>query len=200
MPEATSIDALRAAKAALRKSMMAARRTVHRARGAAAAEAVAERFVAALADPLSARPVVAGYWPMADELDVRPLLDRIAALGCPIGLPIVTPRGTPLVFRAWRPGAAMAAGVFGTSHPASDEEVTPHLVIVPLLAFDCAGRRLGYGGGYYDRTLSTLRRGGPVLAAGVAYDVQEAERVPTARSDEPLDWVITETRAIRVAP
>ncbi len=200
MPEAASPDAVRAEKAALRKSMMAARRNVHRTSGAAAAERVAANFVAALADALAARPLVAGYWPMVDELDLRPLLARIHGLGCAIGLPIVTARGTPLIFRAWAPGAAMVAGVFGTSHPASDEEVTPALVIAPLLAFDAAGRRLGYGGGYYDRTLAKLRRVGPVLAAGVAYDAQEVDRVPTTGADQKLDWVVTETRALRFAP
>ncbi len=193
------LDGLSAEKAALRKRMMAARRVVHRAAGAAAAERVAALFVGAFADALAARPTVAGYWPMVDELDVRPLLERVAALGCPVGLPVVTPRGTPLVFRAWRPGAAMVAGVFGTSHPADATEVTPELVIAPLLAFDAAGRRLGYGGGYYDRTLARLRAAGGVLAVGVGYDAQEVERVPTGPSDRTLDAVVTETRVLRIA-
>ncbi len=127
------------------------------------------------AEALAGRPPVAGYWPMVDELDVRPLVHRLHAQGCPIGLPVVTPRGTPLVFRAWTPEAAMVAGVYGTSHPACEDEVMPGVVVAPLLAFDRHGWRLGYGGGYYDRTLAKLRGEGQVLAVGVGYDAQEVE-------------------------
>jgi 5-formyltetrahydrofolate cyclo-ligase len=195
-----TIDALRAAKAALRKEMMAIRRTAHRAAGAAASETVCARFVATFAEALARRPVVSAYWPMGDELDVRPLLHGLHALGCRIGLPIVTPRGTPLIFRAWTPETPMEAGVFGTSHPVPDMRVTPELVIAAFLAFDRRGWRLGYGGGYYDRTLAKLRGEGPVLAVGVGYDAQEVAEVPITPSDERLDWVVTETRAIRAAP
>ena len=200
LPDSATLDRLRAAKAALRKEMMSRRRAAHRAMGPDAAEAVAGRFLAALGETLARRPVVSGYWPMGDELDVRPLLHRLHALGCTIGLPIVTPKGTPLVFRAWTPKSPMEAGVFGTSHPAEDSRVTPELVIAAFLAFDRHGWRLGYGGGYYDRTLARLRTEGTVLAAGIGYDAQEVGAVPTGPSDQRLDWVITETRAVRAAP
>lgn len=145
--------------------------------------------------------VISGYWPIGDEIDPRPLLDSLAARGHPLALPVVGAPDAPLVFRAWSKDDTLMPGPFATRTPGDDApEVTPRVVIAPLLAFDAAGYRLGYGGGYYDRTLAGLRRGpGAVLAVGVAYRDQQVDAVPRAPYDERLDWVVTETAAHRAA-
>ncbi len=143
---------------------------------------------------------VSGFWPMRDEIDTRPLLEALHAGGAVCCLPVVAERAAPLVFRRWAPGDPMADGGFGTRVPAASAPlVTPTKLLVPLLAFDRAGYRLGYGGGYYDRTLAALREASPagsVLAVGVAYAAQEIDDVPHDARDMRLDWVVTETGAL----
>ena len=142
--------------------------------------------------------VVSGYWPIRGELDVRPLLNRLADRNFTCALPVVIGRAQPLMFRKWAPGDQLIDGGFGTRVPANTAvEVIPDIVLAPLLAFDDTGSRLGYGGGYYDRTLRQLRRGGSVLAVGVAFDSQRVDAVPCRDGDERLDWVITQSCAIR---
>lgn len=137
---------------------------------------------------------VAGFWPMGSEIDIRPLMQALAERGHGLALPVTPKRGKPLSFRAWRPGEPLAAGPFGTRQPAAGEAVEPDFLLVPLLAFDRAGRRLGYGGGYYDRTLAALPR---ATALGVAYALQEVREVPAGPDDVRLAAVATETGVIR---
>jgi 5-formyltetrahydrofolate cyclo-ligase len=132
--------------------------------------------------------VVAGFWPMGEEIDIRPLLHALHERGHPIGLPVTPNRGEPLSFRLWRPGDALVREKFGTMRPTGEERV-PAFLLVPLLAFDRSGHRLGYGGGYYDRTLSGLPH---AFALGCAYAVQELDELPVALYDERLDAVATE--------
>ena len=163
----------------------------------AAADAVCARVLAEIAFP--AGSAVSAYWPMRDELDPRPLMHRLAERGHPIGLPVMAGKGRPLVFRAWAPGEALEPGGFGTQVPSSDRpEVRPEVLLVPMLAFDRAGYRLGYGGGFYDRTLAGLRAEGAALGVGVAYAGQEVDDVPHDGNDQRLDWIVTETEAIRI--
>ena len=131
---------------------------------------------------------VAGFWPMGHEINIRPLLHALHARGNPILLPVTPPRGQPLTFRHWRPGDALQPERFGTSRPIGEPGV-PDVLLVPLLAWDGQGRRLGYGGGYYDRTLAALpgRR-----AIGCAYAAQRVPEVPAGLHDMPLDAVATE--------
>jgi len=145
---------------------------------------------------------VSGYLAMQDEMDVLPAILALAAYGWRGCLPVVVGKGRPLLFRAWSPGATLADGVFGTRHPADGaEDVRPDLLLVPLLAFDRAGYRLGWGGGFYDRTLAELRSSGtPVVAVGVGYSAQEVDAVPRDHYDARLDWVVTEADIIRIAP
>jgi len=157
------------------------------ANGAALARHVLDRC------PPPPGALVAGYWPMGDEVDVRPLLAALAERGHPLALPVTTPRGQPLVFRCWRPGDALRGGPLGTSSPAGGEEVQPSWLLVPLLAFDRAGRRLGYGGGYYDRTLADLSG---AAAIGCAHAVQEVPEVPAGPDDAILRRVATEAGLI----
>lgn len=137
--------------------------------------------------------LVAGYWPMGDEVDIRPLLAALAERGHPLALPVTPPRGQPLLFRRWQPGDALRPGPLGTSYPAGGEEVRPDWLLVPLVAFDRAGRRLGYGGGYYDRTLAALPG---AVAVGCAHSVQEMPEVPAGPDDVRLPWVATEDGVI----
>jgi 5-formyltetrahydrofolate cyclo-ligase len=141
---------------------------------------------------LPAGAVVAGYFPIRDEADPRALMSALAARGHPLALPAIIP-GQPLVFRAWKMGDAMRANAqaFNIPEPLeSAAEVTPAVVLVPLLAFDATGHRLGYGGGYYDRTLERFDR---VSAIGVGYSGQEISAVPREPHDRALDALITET-------
>jgi 5-formyltetrahydrofolate cyclo-ligase len=138
---------------------------------------------------------------MPEELNVWPLLRRLHAAGVPLALPVVEGKGKPLVFRAWTPGDAMDKGVWGIPQPKADKPVLePDLLLVPLLAFDRTGRRLGYGGGFYDRTLASLRARKPIVAIGLAYDEQRVDAVPHLDYDQRLDWVLTPSGPIRCQP
>jgi len=135
--------------------------------------------------------VVAGYHPLGAEMDPRPLMERLSEAGATLALPVVLDRESPLVFRAvtgdLEPDALAIPGP-----PAHAPEVTPDIVIAPVLAFDGAGRRLGQGAGHYDRTLRDLRAARSVFVLGLAYADQEVERVPSESHDEPLDAILTE--------
>lgn len=159
--------------------------------------------LAAYAGDLDIQPgaVVSGYAAVEDEADPRELLLLLAAKGHPIALPRIDQRAAPLHFHIWKQGDAMRSGAFGIAEPlATAERVAPSVVLVPLLAFDARGHRLGYGGGYYDRSLAALRARHPIQAIGVAYAGQEVETLPNAAHDQPLDGVITEKGVRRFAP
>ena len=189
-------------KDAFRALARARRRAARQGAPADAAERLADRFEGAMAEMGLDRPsTVSGFWPLKDEIDLRPLLDRLHGQGWTCALPVVTGRDRPLVFREWSPGDGLEEGGFATRHPRrSQPEITPHVVLVPLLAFDVRGFRVGYGGGYYDRTLEALRRAGPVIAAGAAFAGQQMDDVPHGQYDQPLDWVVTEAMAMKVSP
>lgn len=164
---------------------------------ASAGEKAASNLLAAV--PFPAGSIVSAFWPMGDEIDCRPLIHRLHRAGCRIGLPVVVAKGEPLLFRRWTPETRFIPGGFNTEIPSEDEpEVVPQCLIVPLLAFDCLGFRLGYGGGFYDRTLAKLRRLGPVTAIGFAYAGQELASVPRGAYDQALDWLATENFVRRV--
>jgi 5-formyltetrahydrofolate cyclo-ligase len=133
--------------------------------------------------------VLAGYMPMRTEIDPLPAM---AAHRGPVGVPVIMGKGQALMFRSWTPDAAMAAGEFGALVPADGDWVVPRVLIVPLLAFDRRGYRLGYGGGFYDRTLQALRAAGPVTAIGFAFAAQEVSEVPVESTDQRLDLIVTE--------
>ncbi len=166
-------------------------------RAPALAERAKENFIKAMPEMKFASPaVVAGYWPLPGELDIRPLLEDLHARGFAVALPAVVERGSHLVFRRWRPGLELEEGPHGTSHPGpAEKEVRPGVVLTPLIAYDLSGHRLGQGGGYYDRTLEALRAGGEVLAVGFAFAAQRVDAVPHNAYDQPLDWIVTEETA-----
>ena len=182
-------------KAALRRLAKARRAEAYRRSADAAAGEIAEK-VAALA-VLAEPTVVAGYAAIRDELDVWPLLRRLLDLGHVCALPVVEDRAMPLTFRRWRPDDVLVADGYGIPTPLDTAPaVTPRVVLVPLVAFDRRGCRLGYGAGYYDRTLSTLRGNGTIAAVGVGFAAQEVDRVPAAATDQTLDWIVTEAEVI----
>lgn len=146
--------------------------------------------------PFETPAIVAGFWPIKDEIDIRPLMAELANQGCHLALPVVQARGKPLLFRAWSPGEPLEPGVFGTLQPFAHSAVLePDILIVPLLACDEAGWRLGYGGGFYDRTLALLRARRKVTAVGVGFNAQLIAAVPHGPEDQPLDWLLTDQRA-----
>jgi 5-formyltetrahydrofolate cyclo-ligase len=183
------------AKRTLRSAMLAWRAALSEDERRAAAGGLLDQFQ--LEQPIETPCVVSGFWPMREELDIRPLMFELFNQGCELALPVVMAKGQPLVFRAWRPGDPLEQGVFNTLHPSPKREVVePDALIVPLLACDRDGWRLGYGGGFYDRTLRDLRKRRKVLAMGVAFDDQlVAEPVPHGPDDERLDWLLTDRRA-----
>ena len=189
------------AKRALAVRAGAARRAAKRAAGGEAAEAVCGYFLHTLETGFATGPggIIAGYWPLPDELDLRPLLAALDGLGRSCSLPVTAGVDGLLTFRRWRTGDELVPGAYGISEPGPGASlVTPALVITPLLAVDRVGYRLGYGAGYYDRTLALLRRAGPVEAVGVGFAAQLVDHVPHDGADQRLDWVITEHGAIRV--
>lgn len=144
--------------------------------------------------------VVAGYWAIGDEIDVRPLMRHLIDRGHLCALPVVTGPDRPLAFRAWTPDAEMEVGPLGTRHPAAGEDIVPDVLLLPLLAYDDDGYRLGWGGGYYDRTLEALRQTKPgVLAVGAAFAGQRLDRLPRGPYDQPLDWILTEKGLLRIS-
>lgn len=142
--------------------------------------------------------IVSGFFPFKNEISVLPLLAKLASEGWTTSLPVVLGEGQALQFRAWMPGEPTRPGVWDIPIPLeSATEVVPDALLVPMLAFDRRGYRLGYGGGYYDRTLAGLRAMKPITAIGIAYSGQEITEVPHGTWDEPLDWIMTERGAFR---
>ncbi len=170
-------------KALAREAAFAARKVAFAAGQGQAAEILADYLAA------HAGRVLSGYIPMRTEIDPLPAM---AAHQGPVGVPVIIGKAQPLRFREWTPGAAMIEGAFRALIPAEGAWVEPEVLIVPLLAFDAAGYRLGYGGGFYDRTLEGLRARGPVLAVGFAFAAQEVAEVPVDATDQRLDAVVTE--------
>lgn len=137
---------------------------------------------------------IAGYHPKSSEIDCIPLMEKLKARGARMCLPVVTEKHKPLIFRSWEPGQELEQGNYGIMEPlASMPVVVPDMVLVPLLAFNAKGFRLGYGGGYYDMTLQALRKGNEdFVAVGLGYEAQKIARLPVERHDERMDWVVTE--------
>ena len=183
-------------KTTLRKEMARRRRQAIES----APEDLADRLLASFTGvPLPPATVASGYLPIRSELDPRSLMAHLAGAGWRLTLPVVVSANSPLLFRAYSFGDSLVRGRFDTEVPADDRpELRPQLLLVPLLAFDRGGYRLGYGGGFYDRTLYELHRLHHVQAVGVAFAAQEIEQVPRDAMDHCLDWIVTEREAIAV--
>lgn len=159
---------------------------------AAAALAVA-RHAAPLRELCAGRATaVSSYLAIGSELDPEPLVQRLRALGVTIALPVMVAKSAPLEFRAWAAGDPLVAREWGIREPGPEcPVVSPGIVLVPLLEVDGSGNRLGYGGGFYDRTLNRLRSEAGCVAVGLGYSTQRVDAVPHAAYDEPLDYLLT---------
>lgn len=177
------------AKAALRIRARAQRAAIATGSKPDAARAAAGHFLKGIR--LAPADIVSAYWPIREELDCRPLLTELMDALQPVCLPVVVGDDQPLDMRLWEQGAPLYPSGFGTLAPSEiAPRVEPDCIVVPLLGFDSRGTRLGYGGGYYDRTLAAMRKR-PVLV-GFAFSAQELPLVPREAHDVPLDWVVTE--------
>ncbi len=194
-------DTIAQAKQAARVSARAVRAQCHVEQGPGAGEAIATRLMSLLPDLAGGREglTIAGYWAKGDEADVLPALTAVAAAGHATALPVVAGRAWPLIFRLWRPGHPLVPGAFRVMEPMDEAPlVQPDIVLVPLLAFDDRGYRLGYGGGFYDRTLEVLRAEAPTQAVGIGYAGQRVESLPIDAYDQRLDWIVTEQGVRRI--
>ena len=182
---------LAAIKAAARKAAFARRKPLFEAANAAQAGYLSEVLAGYRGVPLS------GFMPIRTEINPLPAMEEAAAHG-PVGVPVIEAADQPLSFARWSPEVEMVAGAFGAMIPVVPVLMEPEIVIVPLLAFNRQGGRLGYGGGFYDRTLEMLRGRRPTLAIGFAFAGQEVEDLPLEATDQPLDLVVTEAGVIEV--
>lgn len=141
---------------------------------------------------------VSVFLPIGSEIDTLPTMRTLADLGHVTALPVVTRKNQPLIFRKWFVGEKLVPGSFGTSEPLSSEpEIIPEVLLVPLLTFDSEGYRLGYGGGFYDRTIEKLEQVAPITTVGVAFSGQQVDTVPRGPHDRALQWIATEKKLIK---
>jgi 5-formyltetrahydrofolate cyclo-ligase len=179
-------------KKQLRASALKVRKEVFGQQGAMASAAVAVHGLTFLEPGLQQGAIVSGFCAIRDEFDPDHLIERLNGDGYQIAMPVMQGKDQPLVFRAWAPGDSMATALWGIQEPLPDQPVLdPDIVLVPLLAYDAQGHRLGYGGGFYDRTLARLRAIKPIIAIGIAYGEQMVDAVPHSDYDQRLDWVLT---------
>lgn len=157
---------------------------------------IADHLEQAIGDPAGLR--VSAYWPFRGEPDLRPLLERLAQRGARTALPVVVGRGRPLVFRAWRQGERLERGAWGIPVPAAGAELVPDVVISPVVGFDPSGFRLGYGGGFFDRTLAAMD--GRPRVFGVGYGVAAIATIHPQPHDIPMDAIITEEGRLPAPP
>jgi 5-formyltetrahydrofolate cyclo-ligase len=182
------------AKAALRRQAIARRDALPADMRAAAAQAIATRPFPVAIPPGA---IVSGFMPLKSEINPIPLLRNLAEAGARLGLPAVAGKGKPLIMRAFAFGETLASGVWGIREPKPDApQVDPDILIVPLLAFDRRGHRIGYGAGYYDMTITALRALKAIVAVGIAFAAQEIADVPNTPRDARLDLVLTENEVI----
>jgi 5-formyltetrahydrofolate cyclo-ligase len=179
-------------KQQLRTAALAARDVLSEDERKAAAEMIAARGL-----PFAIQPgaVVSGYAPIRSELDPIPLMRELAGQGARLALPVILARGHSLSFRAWSPGDRLTLGSLGIPEPSpAAAELVPDVMLVPLAAFDRAGHRIGYGGGYYDYTFSHLRKVHHVIGVGLGFAIQQIKAVPALSHDAVLDYVLTERK------
>jgi 5-formyltetrahydrofolate cyclo-ligase len=187
-------DPLADLKASVRRDAVARRDALPAAERLAAAEAIAARpFPLPILDGV----IVSGFMPLKTEINPLPLMRALAAQGARLALPVIDGRGKPLVMRAYRFGDELNSGQWGIKEPKPEAgDVAPDVLLTPLLAFDRAGNRIGYGAGYYDMTIAKFRAAKPVFAVGLAYAAQEIPTVPVTERDARLDLVLTEREII----
>jgi len=186
-------DDIEQTKAALRIKAHEARAALNADERQAASRAACEHFFQSMT--FESGEIVAAYWPIRDEMDCQPILIRLMDAGQPVCLPVVMGDNEPLQLRLWEEGAPLYPAGFGTLAPEElAPKVVPDVIMVPLLGFDGTGTRLGYGGGYYDRTLASLSKRPRLI--GLAFAAQEVDFIPRGDHDIPLDSVVTENGVV----
>jgi len=190
-------DKLAAVKAAERKAAYGRRKAAKAAGGDETACANLVSFLGVPKGPggLKGR-IISGYLPIRTEINPRAAMAALCRDNR-LCVPVIAGAGKPLQFRAWTPDAALKEGPFGAMVPQAGAWLEPEVLIVPLLAYDARGYRLGYGGGFYDRTLEGLRARGRVLAVGFAYSAQQVDEVPIEPTDQKLDALVSERGLLR---
>ena len=146
--------------------------------------------------PGLAKGVVAFCWPIRNEYDARHLMRRLREQGATAALPVVLAQKAPLIFREWHPGIEMALGKLDIPYPRASAELVPNTVLLPMNGFDRQGYRLGYGGGFFDRTLERLRDSKP-LVIGLSFELAAIETIRPQPWDVPMDYVVTERGVYR---
>ena len=193
-PQIEAVISSLASKDQLRAKALSKRDALSVEQRVAAAEMIAK---APIHLEISPGTIVAGYSPINSEIDPFPLMRALEKRGAELALPVIVKRDHALIFRSWSPDEGLVRGAFGIFQPSSDApDVDPDIILVPLAAFDRSGHRVGYGRGYYDRTLKPLRAMKRITVIGIAFAVQEIDRVPAANHDEQLDCVLTERELI----
>lgn len=188
-----------ATKAALRVEMRAHRAAIPPGERQAAAAAIAERGLAFAAIPPAS--IIGAFMPIGEEINPLPLCAHLRAMGHAIALPRMIGKGKPVEFRLHNPGDPLETTIWGIREPTTSAAlVIPDVFLIPLLAFDAKGFRLGYGGGFYDRTLAATRASKEIVTIGLAFDAQRVDAVPVADYDERLDWILTPSGPQRSAP
>jgi 5,10-methenyltetrahydrofolate synthetase len=179
---------------ALRREMVARRAALSDAEHASLSARIVEHLLASLPLP----GVLAFCWPIKHEPDVRAVVERWAALGARAALPVVVAEEAPLAFRLWTADTPLEADRYGIPTPVAGDFVQPDMILLPLNGFDAAGYRLGYGGGYFDRTLAALSP--RPLAVGVGFEINRLDSIRPESHDQRLDWIVTEAAALRTLP
>jgi 5-formyltetrahydrofolate cyclo-ligase len=190
------MDDIAQQKCDLRRTARAARHLAFARHGASAGERLATHGIT-FADP-PAGAALSAFLAIGEEIDPLPLMRHLWRAGHVTALPVMVGKARPLVFRQWREGEALAEVQWGIREPLDTAPViVPDVVLVPLLAFDARGYRLGYGGGFYDRSIADIRTRKPIVTIGLAYDELQVDAVPHSQYDEPLDWVLTPSGPLR---
>jgi 5-formyltetrahydrofolate cyclo-ligase len=190
----SSVSFIDEEKAIVRRDALTRRNALPAELRAQAAEAIAAR---PFPIPVAPGAIVSGFMPLKSEINPLPLMRKLASAGAKLALPVIDARGKPLILRAFTFGDALNSGQWGIREPKPEApEVAPDIMLVPLLAFDRTGHRVGYGAGYYDRTIAKFRAMKTVVAVGIAYAAQEIEAVPITERDARLDLVLTERDVI----
>lgn len=191
MPKTISKETIAQLKQKMREDMLRRRAALTEPEKNAAARAVISSFLGNA--PIEPKDRIAGYWPVSGEIDIRMLMEILSEQGHVCCLPVVNKKNGPLEFRHWHKGVAMKISLPGIYEPADDAPIVkPKIIIVPLVAFDAKGYRLGFGKGFYDKTIESMAKMKDMITIGVGYEFQKVAEVPKEKHDQKLDLVITE--------
>jgi 5-formyltetrahydrofolate cyclo-ligase len=189
-------DDVRSWRKAERERLLTARESLDAATRARFRERIDGHLVRAF--PGLATAKLAFCWPIRGEYDARRLVEKLRERGAVTALPVIVAPRQPLVFREWHPGVALGSGPLGIAYPVGSELVVPTALLLPMIGWDASGHRLGYGGGYFDRTLASLAPRRVVI--GVSYELAKIETIRPQSWDIPMDWVVTERGVYRRDP